>query len=200
MTPEAAKTEGPEPTMEEILASIRRIISEDGAKVEAPPPPPDSVLDLTEMLEAEKTAAAEPSPAPAAAPAPPPLPEIPVAPEVVMEEAAPAPEPVAAPPPPPPAAPVAEAPPKAAAAPTVDEEALLSSAAAKATAAAMSALSTPRGSYAEGLSIGNGSRTLESIVLDLMRPILKEWLDRNLPPMVERIVQKEIRKITRDLG
>jgi cell pole-organizing protein PopZ len=64
----------------------------------------------------------------------------------------------------------------------------------------MSALASPRGGYAEGMSIGNGGRTIESIVLDLMRPILKEWLDRNLPPMVERIVQKEIRKITRDLG
>ncbi len=41
--------------------------------------------------------------------------------------------------------------------------------------------------------------TLEDITRDLMRPILKEWLDNNLPDLIEKIVQKEIQKITKDL-
>ena len=45
--------------------------------------------------------------------------------------------------------------------------------------------------------IGNGSQTLEGMVLELMRPMLKGWLDENLPPIVERIVQKEVERIAR---
>jgi hypothetical protein len=45
--------------------------------------------------------------------------------------------------------------------------------------------------------IGNGSRTLEDMVIELMRPLLKEWLDQNLPAVVDRLVQKEIERIAR---
>jgi cell pole-organizing protein PopZ len=45
--------------------------------------------------------------------------------------------------------------------------------------------------------VGNGSRTLEDMVTDLMRPLLKEWLDQNLPATVDRLVQKEIERIAR---
>ena len=31
----------------------------------------------------------------------------------------------------------------------------------------------------------------------MLRPMLKEWLDRNLPPMVERFVEREIVRLTR---
>ena len=41
--------------------------------------------------------------------------------------------------------------------------------------------------------------TLEDITRELMQPILKEWLDENLPDLIERIVQKEIRKITKNI-
>jgi len=44
---------------------------------------------------------------------------------------------------------------------------------------------------------GNGARTLEEMVLELMRPMLKSWLDQNLPPIVERLVQKEVERIAR---
>ncbi len=47
--------------------------------------------------------------------------------------------------------------------------------------------------------IGDGSRTLEGLVVDILRPMLKDWLDQNLPPMIERLVAKEIQKITRGL-
>lgn len=39
--------------------------------------------------------------------------------------------------------------------------------------------------------------TLEDIVRDLLHPMLREWMDDNLPPMVERIVQKEMEKLSR---
>lgn len=47
-------------------------------------------------------------------------------------------------------------------------------------------------------SIADGSgRTVEQFVEDMVRPLLKQWLDDNLPPIVERLVQKEIQKIAR---
>ena len=39
--------------------------------------------------------------------------------------------------------------------------------------------------------------TLEDIVREMLHPMLREWMDDNLPPMVERIVQKEIEKMAR---
>ena len=39
-------------------------------------------------------------------------------------------------------------------------------------------------------------RTLEDVVTDALRPMLKEWLDANLPTMVEAMVAKEISRIT----
>ena len=45
--------------------------------------------------------------------------------------------------------------------------------------------------------IGNGARTLEEMAIGLMKPLLKEWLDQNLPPIVDRLVQKEIERITK---
>ena len=40
-------------------------------------------------------------------------------------------------------------------------------------------------------------RSVEQFVEDMVRPILKEWLDAHLPAMVERLVEKEIQKIAR---
>lgn len=45
------------------------------------------------------------------------------------------------------------------------------------------------------IGIGNGIITLEDMVRELLRPVLKEWLDENLPYMIERIVKKEIEKM-----
>ncbi len=45
--------------------------------------------------------------------------------------------------------------------------------------------------------MGNGGRTLEDMVIELMRPLLKDWLDKNLPATVDRLVQKEIERISR---
>jgi hypothetical protein len=34
--------------------------------------------------------------------------------------------------------------------------------------------------------------TIEGLVREMLRPLLKEWLDRNLPYLIERLVKKEI--------
>ena len=39
-------------------------------------------------------------------------------------------------------------------------------------------------------------RTMEDVVLDALRPMLKDWLDTNLPSLVESMVAKEISRIT----
>jgi uncharacterized protein len=41
-----------------------------------------------------------------------------------------------------------------------------------------------------------GSRTLDDVVTEALRPMLKAWLDANLPPLVEAMVAKEIARIT----
>ena len=41
------------------------------------------------------------------------------------------------------------------------------------------------------------ARTLEDLVQDMLRPMLKAWLDDNLPSMVERLVRAEIERVAR---
>ena len=190
----SAQPKTSEPSMEEILASIRRIISDDEAKpaeaeaaVEAAPvaeePPPaidDDVLDL-----GSEAALVLPPEPPAAPPAegdvdflePPPPPE---------------PEPVAvAPPPPPPAPEPAPAPVFAAqpAPPAFDMAQLLSD-------QTSSAVTSAFGQLAHTV-LTNNARTLEDLVKDMLKPMLKSWLDDNLPTMVERLVRAEIERVAR---
>ncbi|MCF8879334.1 DUF2497 domain-containing protein [Hyphobacterium sp. SN044] len=194
-----------EPTMEEILASIRRIIDEDeqpaeeAAAEEAPAaeaePEPESeapadedVLELTDRVE-EPAGGTEPLAVEddlmivdrdedevVEAPEPEPVAEAP------MPEPEPEPEPE----------PVAAAPkPEPAPEPIVDEDALLDQTTATAAAGAFSALN-------ENLKIASGDgTTLETIVRELMRPMLKQWLDANLPRIVEEKVEAEIARVSR---
>ena len=39
--------------------------------------------------------------------------------------------------------------------------------------------------------------TLEDLVREMLKPMLKDWLDQNLPPIVERMVAKEIARLSR---
>lgn len=48
-----------------------------------------------------------------------------------------------------------------------------------------------------GIMLSRDSRTLEDIVKDMMRPMLRDWLDDNLPPLVERLVREEIQRVSR---
>ena len=150
-----------EPSMEDILASIKRIIAEDvesGGPVRArrrtaPPPAPidefdddeDDVLELSEQMPAAVA------------------------------------DPVADPAPMPMSQPVTEPP----------AETIVSAQTAEASRAPLDTLSklvvkpdTP------------GADTLEGLVREMLRPMLSDWLDRNLPDLVESMVAKEIARIT----
>jgi len=198
----SAQPKPSEPSMEEILASIRRIISDDEAKpAEAPPPAvtdgddelkallagasavsaaDDDVLDLG--AEANLIAAPEPEP-PAEAQAQAESSDIDFL--EAAEPTAPAePEPVlpqAFVPPP--------APPPAASAPSFDMAQLLSD-------QTSSAVTSAFGQLAHTV-LSNNARTLEDLVKDMLKPMLKSWLDDNLPTMVERLVRAEIERVAR---
>lgn len=45
--------------------------------------------------------------------------------------------------------------------------------------------------------LSNNARTLEDLVKEMLRPLLKSWLDDNLPNMVEKIVRAEIERVSR---
>ena len=83
--------------------------------------------------------------------------------------------------------PVAE--PPAWRAPARAEQSLMS---ATTSAAVDSAFNT----LAQTVLVQNG-RTLEDLVREMLRPMLKTWLDDNLPGMVERLVRAEIERVSR---
>ena len=75
---------------------------------------------------------------------------------------------------------------------------LVSATAASAASGAFAKLShafqrTP----AEESIADDAGRTVEQFVEDMIRPLLKDWLDENLPTIVDRLVEKEIQKIAR---
>lgn len=148
--------------MEEILASIRRIISDD-KEAPAEAAPAEEPLELTQEIKEDGSVVdiAQPEPVSEPLPASPPEPE--PAPEPALVS-----EPVAA-------------------------EAASSLHTLASTVEIEELASAPRGAT----YIGNGSRTLEDMTLELMRPLLRQWLDQNLPPIVDRLVQKEIERISR---
>jgi cell pole-organizing protein PopZ len=212
---QAAKAQ--EPSMEEILASIRRIIADDDTGKPAPPPrpvappppaavapPPSARMDQSgvDAVMASMDAPVEPPPPPEdvlelteSMTAPDPVPAfqtIDGQPDVVFTDAAPVPpepryveEPrrVAPPPPPPPPMPAAAVPP---------QSPLISNSTAAAVDSAFNSL-------AQTVLIQN-ARTLEDLVREMLRPLLKGWLDDNLPSMVERIVRQEIERVSRGRG
>jgi len=167
-----------EPSMEEILASIRRIIADEkdpaAPAAEAQEPATNGVLDLTQMIADDGSiVTVKPETEVAAAPPPPP-------------------------PPPPPAPPL----PSAAPAALDENEVLLSDIASTAATSSLetlvNTLHVEQTAANPSISpLGNGGRTLEDMVLELMRPLLKAWLDENLPPIVDRLVQKEVERIVR---
>jgi cell pole-organizing protein PopZ len=74
----------------------------------------------------------------------------------------------------------------------IDEGAgLVSADAAEASRQALAALSTVRES-----ALAGGDGPLEAVVREMLRPMLKEWLDARLPDMVEALVTREIARIT----
>ena len=66
---------------------------------------------------------------------------------------------------------------------------LVSGKAAKASKAALAALDTGR------IDPNAGANTMDGLVRELLQPMLKEWLDANLPELVERVVAREVARI-----
>ena len=73
------------------------------------------------------------------------------------------------------------------------------SGAAAAAFAGLAALPHERRNETE-LSLGGVERTLEEIVRDLLRPLLQDWLDGHLPGIVERLVREEIARVVGEAG
>lgn len=60
-----------------------------------------------------------------------------------------------------------------------------------------SALQTLSEPGAQPQIVRSGETSLEGLTRDLLRPMLKDWLDTNLPPIVEAMVEREITRITK---
>ena len=137
-TPEPAA----DPSMDDILASIRRILNEDEGKA-AEHAPADDVLVLdSSMLVPEETKPLEATP----------FPPLPAHDGLVAPEAA---------------------------------------------AVAQSHVGELVRTLAQGraTTTHRGGPTIEDLVREEMRPLLKEWLDHHLPPLVERLVRAEIERV-----
>lgn len=48
----------------------------------------------------------------------------------------------------------------------------------------------------ESTTAAPNTQTVDHFIADLLKPLIKQWLDRNLPPIVERIVENEIKRLT----
>jgi cell pole-organizing protein PopZ len=195
-------TTAQEPTMEEILASIRRIISEDDAPAAEAAPVPTPEPD---PVEAAPPVMAAPEPEPAVeeeeildltdryeAPPAESIGDIDV--HAPLDEPEPEPFPTAFAAPEPAPAPVYQDP--APSASPVDHEALVSETASASAASAFAGLAA---SFArpEPTPTGGTGPTIDDLARSLLRPMLKDWLDTNLPGIVEAAVKKEVERIAR---
>jgi cell pole-organizing protein PopZ len=186
--------------MEDILASIRRILNEDDAPpggaspAEAPAEEDVLVLDQSMMVKAAEAAPDPFDSLPDPEPPPPPQPEAATQADIDAMDFDPPPQVAAAAELPQPA-PAADPPLQPAA---LDPQASMAELVG-AEAAAAAALSV--GNLVRTLSAGramhvySGGPTLEDLVRSELRPLLKEWLDSYLPPMVERLVSAEIERV-----
>jgi cell pole-organizing protein PopZ len=165
--------------MEEILASIRRIIADDEAKPAKAPDPVAATAPTPVAAVVEKPA---PRPAPAAAPSS--FRTIDGQSDDVFSD--PPPESAPSTPPEPTVRVVEEARKQFVSMP---DRALLSATTANAVDNAFNSLAHT--------VLGNNARTLEDLVKEMLRPMLKSWLDDNLPGLVDRIVRAEIERVSR---
>ena len=172
-----------EPTMEEILASIRRIISEDepapeaSTEAESASPPhgdehdigdeDDDILELTQRVEAPEEPSYDPGPSETSGdldiyerPAPRRV-DPPISADIESD--------------------FGDLP---------EEEALVSAPTAATASSAFDQL-------ARTIAMPGEGRTLEDVVRELLRPMLKDWLDAHLPDIVETAVEAEVERISR---
>jgi uncharacterized protein len=64
-----------------------------------------------------------------------------------------------------------------------------------ANAAANSVTNLVRALSSERTQVHSGGPTIADLVREEIRPLLKDWLDNNLPPLVERLVRAEIERV-----
>jgi len=152
--PQPATGTGEDPSMEDILASIRRILTEEQPPEPPAAPSPSSpapvanddvlVLDSSMMVAEPQEVDAQPAHEP--------LPQEPVASVLVAPEAA--------------------------------------AAAASSVSNLIRTLAADR-----GMQVTSSGPTIEDVVRAELRPLLREWLNMNLPPIVERLVRTEIERV-----
>jgi cell pole-organizing protein PopZ len=106
----------------------------------------------------------------------------------------PAPEPI---PPAPQAAPVRPRPATTAQAAPMPDPQLSSDIAAELLEPATNAAVRANFARLNTLALGNSGLTIEALMREMLRPMLKDWLDEHLPAVVERMVEKEISRISR---
>jgi cell pole-organizing protein PopZ len=189
-----------DPSMEEIIASISRIIAEDKhpadrhvetkAPVAARPPARgegNDILELTQIV-GQDSSVRRVSPRADVATAPSGAPDAPAALpadasgriEAQRSHAGASLEPVL----------------------SSHRDRIVSAAASGAAAAAFAQLGVlphERRNQTE-LPLGSGERTLEEIVREMLRPLLQAWLDSHLPSIVERLVREEITRVVGEAG
>ncbi len=78
-----------------------------------------------------------------------------------------------------------------------EEEVLLDDNKAQSLRHSFSALQTLSEPGVAPQIVRSGETSLEGLTRDLLRPMLKDWLDNNLPPIVEAMVEREITRITK---
>jgi cell pole-organizing protein PopZ len=155
--------------MEEILASIRRIISEEGSgpgegepgtpPPESPAPKKEDVLELTDVVQEDGSVTSIEEAPPRVAPEPEPHDMPRRGEDGLLSEAA----------------------------------ASASAVSLAELAAAVARREAPRGD----IPLGRADQTLEGLVAELLRPFLREWLDQHLPGLIERLVRQEIERLVR---
>ncbi len=74
---------------------------------------------------------------------------------------------------------------------------LISRTTADASAQALAKLTRAAGSGEDRGSSLLAQVTVERLLIDLLTPMLKDWLDQNLPQIVERVVEQEVKKLAR---
>jgi cell pole-organizing protein PopZ len=173
--------------MEDILASIRRILSEDEAEQPVAGPAEPHAEPHPEPHRAEPHPAPEPAgsevlaldssmmveqPSPPSFPPPSPIRAEPPAPIQEVRLAEPLPPPS-----------------------SHGSDALLGPEATAAAASSVGSLLRTLVAERQQVAVYRGGPTIEDLVREEIRPVLREWLDSNLPPMVERLVRAEIERV-----
>ena len=170
----ATEEDGQDPSMEDILTNIRDILTDEEeaelteAKTDSEPeanPEPETEAETETETETETLSNAEPAPEPILEPDPIPEPApMPPALEAMLELT-----------------------------PDMVATEILSEPTSRASTDVLSELAAAILDRRD-MAVDTSSRdmTLEGIVREMLKPILREWLDRNLPYLIERLVKREI--------